>query len=216
MADQTSKISVWASRLKRELKRDKKRTAVMAVLLVVGGSVGGRLVITRDVPKRVGAAESAEAAAASRQKPSSCQGAGAASPEQPGQAHREQYLAQMDRTITRKLFTPVLELYRPAEDGSAGAHDGQARSGWFGQAHEWIKRKRQVQANRLSQIAGVRTQARTLSLKSTMLAASPTALINDRVLRVGESISGFRVKRIGAGYCVLSKDGVEVQLRLKK
>jgi len=215
MAEETSKISVWASRLKRELKRDKKRTAVMVLLLVMGGSVGGRLVITRDVPERVGAAESAGAGGANREKPSSGRGAGAALLEQPGQAQREQYLAQMDRTITRKLFTPVLELYRPAEGEPAGAHDGQAGGGWFGRAHEWIKRKRQVQADRLSQIAAVRTQARTLSLQSTMLAASPTALINDRVLRVGESISGFCVKSIGAACCVLSKDGVEVELRLK-
>ncbi len=49
-----------------------------------------------------------------------------------------------------------------------------------------------------------------------MLTPAPVALINGQVLRVGDRVGGFRVDRIAWDRCVISKDGVDVELRLEK
>ena len=62
----------------------------------------------------------------------------------------------------------------------------------------------------------VRAQADGLSLQSTMIGSSPSAVINGHVLRVGDYIEGFRVIGIHPRSCDVKKKGIEVSLGMKK
>ncbi|HAU37238.1 MAG TPA: hypothetical protein DCX07_05925, partial [Phycisphaerales bacterium] len=73
----------------------------------------------------------------------------------------------------------------------------------------------QQAAQREQEVQAIHAQARALNLQSTMLGAVPTALLNDRVLRVGEWVNGFRVAEIGASWCVVEKSGVQIRLMMK-
>ncbi len=202
----------WKERLKAELARDKKKTGVLAVMLLVAGILGGRLAITHSVPD----------AAAAPPTPAAAEllsgGAAAdwrARPRTIDRAIWAEYVAKMDRTIDRDLFTPNLECF-PLQPGArpAGADAGEETVGWFGWVRQQVRRKQRDSSDELTRIRAVRAQAEKLSLQSTMLGKRPTAMINGQVLYRQDEVGGFLVKRIDSNSCVVSKDGVDVELRM--
>ena len=133
------------------------------------------------------------------------------------QAGRETHLATMDRKITRDLFKPNLEYFPPAE--GVGSHVVVAtdqQKGLFQQAYQWVCQKQNARRRHMEHIGAIRARAQAFSLQSTVLGRSPTALINGQVLRKGDWISGFRLKAIASNYCIVSKNGVDVELHMKQ
>jgi len=59
-------------------------------------------------------------------------------------------------------------------------------------------------------------QAASLILESTIVSELSTAIINGRVLREGDWISGFKIVEIRASECDVEKNNVKVTLGLKK
>lgn len=227
MTGRGNKVSDWKRRLRSQLQRDKKKTALLIVLLVTAGVVGGRLVVSQAVPTpaRAKAAGDSEA----RLLPDLCvtgpfassspEALGGARPD--AAARREEYLASLDRTIARDLFRPNPELFPPSGDdrGAGGANAGKAQDdqpGWFQQVWDWVEQARQARRDEIARAEAVRAQAGALVLQSTMVGPSATALINGQVLQKSDWIDGFRVKSIASDTCVVSKDGVDVVLRMKK
>ena len=215
MDGQDARTSDWARRLKVELQRDKKKTIILLVLLLLGGILGGRMLMTDTLPDKARADDPLLA----RPVEEDSQRAWRPAPPGPAaQARREKYLAQMDRNITRDLFRPNLEFY-PAQHGGTDARlavvSKRRASGWFGHSFQWGNDGQDARRDQTARIALVRARAQALSLQSTMLGPSPSALINGQVLREGEWISGFRVKEIASDSCVVSQKGVDVLLRMK-
>lgn len=221
MAKMPSNSTDWKSRLKAELRRDKKKTVALAVLLTVAGVTGGKLVITMSVPRDVKAsptrqeepdatdAQPAEGPWVSVPRPSAETFA--------NQARREEYLAGMDRDITRDLFNVDISRFPPRP--GAGGPDPQTEmstTGWLGMVYQRVVQKQQQDGQQLAKYRAILAQARSLSLQSTMLGSAPTALINGQVLRQGDYISGFLVKSIASNRCVVSKDGVDIELRMDR
>jgi len=206
----------WRRRLKDELQRDKKKTTILIVLMIAAGIVGGRLVVTHSVPDEAPAAPSAgvAAAGASGTGPMNAFLVGArANTEEARRSH----LAQMDRRIARDLFKPNLGSFALVNGAVVRDVSNQpAGPGWFGQVQEWMAMEARAERQRLIRIGVIQTQAEALTVQSTMLGPSPTALVNGQVLRQGDWISGFRVKRIATEYVIVSKDGVDVTLSMKK
>jgi len=206
----------WRRRLKDELQRDKKKTTILIVLMIAAGIVGGRLVVTHSVPEEALATPSAQVSAAGTF------GAGPTNAFLVGarvnaEEARRSHLAQMDRRIERDLFKPNLASF--AFVNGAAVHDvpnQPAGPGWFGQVQEWMAMKAQAERQGLIRISVIQTQAEALTVQSTMLGPSPTALVNGQVLRQGDWISGFQVKQIATEYVIVSKDGVNVTLSMKK
>jgi hypothetical protein len=58
-------------------------------------------------------------------------------------------------------------------------------------------------------------QAKEMVLQSTMTSANPSAVINGRVLRLGEWLNGFQVVEISPRACKVEKRGVRVTLEMK-
>jgi len=70
-------------------------------------------------------------------------------------------------------------------------------------------------ARKQAEAKAVAAQARALTLQSTVVSATPTAIINGRVLRAGEWINGFQVTHITSHTCTLEKKGISVVLEMK-
>jgi hypothetical protein len=226
MTGSVNSVSDWKRRLGSVLQRDKKKTVLLVVLLVTAGTIGGRLVVSKVFPAPAEAKAAPKDSRGERLLPDvSTMGRFAPSrlsaPRPDAAARREEYLASLDRTITRDLFRPSPELFPPSGDdpGASRRRAEDPRSGqpsWFRQVGAWVEQARQARRDEAARAKAVRAQAAALDLQSTMVGPSASALINGRVLRKSALINGFRVKSIGADNCVVTKDGVDVVLHMKK
>ena len=214
-----------SQRLVAELNRDKKKTTVLVVLALVALVLVLRLALHRPGPRRARAGAVRSALVASGGV------AGTGSPDLADQKdlaawlhrrrredrdRRECYLAGLDRRIDRDLFKPNLEYFPLADGAEAACRQAAAGPGWFDAVRQYVLEKQRAQTQYLDRVRGVRAEARALSLTSTMLGASPAAVINGKVLRVGDVIDGFRLERIDSARCTLVKEGVRVELRMQK
>jgi len=216
----------WLRWLKAELRRDRKKTTILAALALVAVVVVGRLVLRGQVPRHASADVDpvVSAGGAGRVEPARDQ-AGVRPRRGGGDAWtcsraRREYLSGLDRDVRRDIFRLSPEFLPPGQDSTGDATavqaDGQSEPGWFGRIGEWISRKRAQRREEMESIGVVRAQARSLRLQSTMLGPVPSALINGQVLRKGDRINGFLLKSIRSGSCTLTKDGVDVVLRLER
>lgn len=194
MAGPQSSAPEWKERLKEELSRNKKQTAILGTLLLVGLIVGIRYLKKKP--------DSAAAAASAVAVQPNVNGAGLL-PSLQGPKRTEQhdaYIRQISHDITRDLFELQHELYpivKPlAPDPIA---DATGPEGKVGPALEEL----------------VRTQAAELTLQSTIDSDIPIAVINGRVLSVGDVIESFRVVKITTGECVIERAGVQVTLKIE-
>lgn len=62
----------------------------------------------------------------------------------------------------------------------------------------------------------IHAQAAGLHLESIMQGAVPMAIVNGRVIRPGQRVDGFELKRVNETSVVLSKDGIEVRLEISR
>jgi hypothetical protein len=69
------------------------------------------------------------------------------------------------------------------------------------------KREREVLVENL------RGQALQLKLQSTVLGASPKALVNGQLVRVGDVVASFRVTKIEARRIVVEREGIKLEVR---
>ena len=199
-------ISGFIGRLKAEIRQDKKKTSILAILLIVAGVVGGRLVVTRGPAKTASATNSPSVSKANVSDVGKNTGAAQAFNTRALRPHVDP--ASMDDTINRDLFQPDIRYFPVSGKG------GERRTSSRPEQPSKIDAEEQERQNRTEHLNSIRAQAEELSLTSTMLGKTPTALINGQVLREGDSIRGFVLKAIASDYCVVVMDGVDVKLRL--
>lgn len=188
-------INDLISRFTDELRRDKKRAAILGVLGLVGVVVLVRTVGSGDSLPPPAAAAVAPVVSVGNSADASAKTA------RLGEDRRDKYIHQIDRKITRDLFemdpdrfplaAPVAVVKPAASQPAAPAVD-QAE----------LARK------------AILLQSARLMLQSTAVGDSPSAIINDKVLRVGQSIMEFQVVEIAEGTCVVVKNDVTVRLQM--
>ena len=209
----------WFGRLKAELVRDKKKTGILVALVLVAAIVVARVALSRSGPAAAVAEVPTPQAAPGY--PSGSPGGEAVSPlgksPRPDRAKWAEYLRSMDRTISRNLFRPNLACFPPQPGAKVEPDPGLVgEPGWFERVRNGIAERQQEGSTERARIRAITAQARSLKLQSTMrVGNSPTALIDGQVLREGDYVSGFRVKRIASNRCVVTKDGVDVELRME-
>ncbi len=187
----------WQERLKDELSRNKKQTCLLGLLLAVGLFVGIKALAKK--PKDAAAA-AAPAAAAGQVSSGFSSGQPQASPGgQRDSGERDAYISQITHDIERDLFHlpsalyPLVKLPTP----------------------EVVAEPVNLEQAPVEDIeAIVRERAEGLSLQSVIDSDTPIAVINGRVLAVGDSIDGFTVANVAAGQCVLSQAGVQISLKM--
>ncbi len=218
-SDTTLRSTSFISRLKVELRQDKKKTTMLVILLIAAGIVGGKFVVSHSLPDNASAAGSDSAA--ERLLPDAGNQGAVARPGRPigpqggvGKSSNQTQqvdLASMDRAINRDLFWPNTK-YFPSTD-RADMHRATSQPDQAKQQAEAEQRERR---KRLKHVESIRAQAEALCLTSTMLGRSPTALINEQVLRTGDAINGFRLKSIASDRCIVAREGVDVELQIRK
>jgi len=199
MAEIQPKYKQLCARFLAELKRDKKRAAVLGVAAIVAIFVFAKLLLGGSTPAR--ATGNSAGAAVQQSGQAAPAGAGLAAADDPGQpSQRPGFLAV--RTISRDLFSPN-DIYFPPEQAKttkAQVADATTSADAEAELHQKM----------------VLAQAQSLLLQSTMISDSATAIINGRVLRVGEWINGFEVKDVAPMACTIEKEGVSVVLKMSQ
>jgi len=190
-------------RLLGELKRDRKKVAILGVLLTVLVVVGGREVLKRLRPAKAGAAVTP---APARSEADSVAGAGRTPPaglnDKDGGAGESNGLpALQNLVVDRDLFTPNPIFYPPRQKRRPAPK---------------VTPVDDAAARREAEKRAVQAQAQALTLQSTVVGAVPTAIVNGRVLRVGDWITGFRVVEIGSRTCIIEKQSMRVTLEMSK
>jgi hypothetical protein len=180
-----------------ELRKDKRKTAVAAVLAVLVAALGLKLLISG--PRVSRAAEGPDKVAVVPDETVLREAARMYGRPSKASAKAE-YILSIDRDIRRDIFRPKLSAF-PLE-GTAGAADTTVETP-DGQEVEEFRRRR------------VEGEAQALHLQSTVVSATSTAILNGKVLIEGETINGFRVVEIKPHACLIEKEGVRIRLRMK-
>ncbi len=203
MSDSRAKNYGFKDRLLAEIRRYPQKASILGVLMVVL-----LIIVVREVAMRAGSPKTGSAATAqisgqpgepSLRKPVTASGQTASLPG--GLDGSDALAADMPRLpVDRDIFTPK-EAYFPVEQQDkpgkvvgATIVDPNARK---------EAKKREVQAH-----------AQSLSLQSTAVGSVSTAIVNGRVLHVGDWINGFQIVEITSRYCQLEKSGIRVMLEM--
>jgi len=205
MAMRKLDIGDWRRQLVMELRRDKKRAAVLGVLFVITAVLAIRLVL------RHSAAPRARAAAKAIVAPIRAEGSSGA-PARLGGSNAD-WLAELragQPEITRDIFTPNPAYFPPEVSTQTQARiepdPGEAAT----------QPAQPPKPDPREQELAILAQARGLHLQSTSISETSTAIINGLVLRKGDWINDFQVVEIAARTCVVVNKGVKVTLRMER
>ncbi len=192
----------WRVRLIAELKHDKKKTAVLTILLVVGLIVVGKLLLKPSSPSKA----QASADIASRTAGTVSEVGEDDFPigaSMSGRIEKPRYVPEASVTISRDLFVPNEEYFPMARPSKSQVQMVANTSTQPAKDSEEVIRM------------AVQAQAQALSLQCTIDGARPAAIINKSMVRQGEWINGFEVVKITTRECTLRKNGVTVILTMR-
>lgn len=188
-----NKKTDWKQMLLAELRRDKKKTALLAVLAMVAVIVVGRSLVGKSVPASAHGAPD-PVTLTSPVYSSEIQAVPVAATAAP-----KPVKLNLKSDITRDLFTADMD-YFPPEPVVQAVPKPATMPVDEGEVH----------AN------AIRAQAtRSLLLQSTVCGVDSVAIINGLVLRLGDWITGFKVVEITSRTCTIEKDGVRVTLEMQ-
>jgi hypothetical protein len=182
-------------RVLAEVRRDPKKVSILGALALVLLIIGVREVVRRGgSPATVRASD-----ATSLRKPASAVQAPALAKGRDRKADSPSPTAKA--TVDRDIFTPNVAYY-PVEE--------KAKPTTVVASAQVVDPTAKAEAAKLQ----VQAQAKALSLQSTVVGAVPTAIINGRVLRVGDWVSDFQIVEISSRSCQLEKSGIRVVLEM--
>lgn len=174
---------------KKQLMADRKKAGMLLGLCMFGLLLWGRL-LWREVPRTATATPSALAASPASDSPA----AGGVAVEV-----RKTLEVAFNTDLKRDLFALDEARYPRPEPVKAVIAEKSAPK----PADDLEERQNKV-----------REQARGLKLQTTMLGATPRAMIQGSLLKVGESIQGFEIVEIRSRRVVVKKDGVRIELEM--
>ncbi len=185
-------------RLWIRLTTDRRRFGAMCTLAAVGLLLWARLLLLQDVP-RTGLAEPAEQAAAALPDAATTH---EQAPRRPSIESAPLVYLDSPKSPARNIFAAPQALLSQPEQ-AAGSDEVAPKS--QSETPEDSPETRRQQIER---------EAQGLRLGSLILGAAPAAVINDRVVREGGTISGFVLERVLKRSVILVKDQVRVELKM--
>ncbi len=189
MSDKTPSSVNPLQRVIAEIKRDKKRAAILGIVLAVGLLIGGKALI--------GGLPSKAAAAPSKKKAGDQQVAARTVPVKHSEA-RTAYLKGLHGNVTRDVFEIRPDCFASITKAPARAVATTTTAP--------VDRRRET----------IEDQAARLALQTVMYGSTSMVSIDGQLLRAGEIVkgSGFQIVEIKPASCVLVKEGVTVELKL--
>lgn len=208
-------LSQLLQRLPEPIKADPKKTGVLAALLGVLAIFCVRAATQRATPERAGASffaaagagegNGSQASAAVRHNASSISALAA----------RDSWLASPAAGLSRNLFQVSLDRFRPAPHTSDMTGIPTEEGFW-----DRVAKSQTVQADQLKRreaaIESAQRLAANLKLRSTVMGAEPKAIIDDKVVQVGMTVSSFRVMKIEPRKVIVERDGVRLEIRMEQ
>ncbi|HEY1922220.1 MAG TPA: hypothetical protein VGG44_05600, partial [Tepidisphaeraceae bacterium] len=125
----------------------------------------------------------------------------------------QQWARQPIRPLIRNPFAIPLDYY--PRDGAAVAGKASTQTGYWDLVGKSMSSRADQQEQRQILIDNVRIAAASLKLQSTIMGAHPGAMVNGTMVRVGDSISGFRVLNIEATQVIVEREGVKLALLME-
>ena len=182
----------WRTRMAMELRRDKKKTAILVALVLVCAVLGGRLIAGRLGPSKASGSQGVVPTAKVVTASQNTSGAPGSVPF--GASARDKYIANIKPGITRDLFRFKTTSFRKVRQIDTPKVPTTQPA------------KRDKVAENKKRIAGIRDGVRAraekqLIVQSTIVGGSPMAIINGRLLRMGDSIGGFKLVAVSTRGC---------------
>lgn len=201
----SEKFELYKKQFIAELKRDKKKATILAVLSLVCLFVGGRILFKGGPAATANASVAAKAVTSEPASTAPTGGVTFAMPARPmsnGEPAAELRLVADDEAIKRDLFAMNPDFFPPVEQAKA--------------VKSLNDPKEAEEAKRKALRTRVENEASKLHLEGTIAGASPIAIINGKVVQVNEWISGFEVTGIDTGSCMIAKEGIQLKLIMKQ
>lgn len=179
-------------RLWRQMTADKKKFGIMVTCMAVGLLLWGRLIFIENVP-RVATADPTQSGSSGETLASASADSAAILKPLPEVA------VALSEDLTLDLFAFRYSRYKPVPSRDIG-RDGVQSDG--------LADDEQVRSEQLLELA------RELQLQSVIQGSVPMAVINGRVLRVGDSIEGFEIASFGPRSAKVTREGKSFVLRM--
>jgi len=123
-----------------------------------------------------------------------------------------QWARQQIMPMRRNLFAIPFDYY-PSDQSHAP--DAAAGTGFWNVLAKSMSLEADQQEQRQALIRGLADSARSLDLQSTMLGATPSAMVNGEMVREGSIVANFRILKIQARKMIVEREGIKLEILMK-
>jgi len=123
-----------------------------------------------------------------------------------------QWARQQIVPMRRNLFAIPFDYY-PSDQSHGG--DATGGTGFWNLLAKSMSVEADQQVQRQALIQGLADSARSLQLQSTMLGATPSAMVNGEMVREGSLVADFRVLKIEAGKMIVEREGIKLEILMR-
>jgi hypothetical protein len=215
MPHRPNPVKQFADRLAAQARSDPKKATVLAVLVVVMGVMWARLVGGSAAGPRAATASDVAAARSGAAGPTGApdvlRGAGPANAR--ALASLQEWVRKPIVPLSRNLFVVNYD-YFPQDGSKPAPLRAPHGDGFWDQVAKSMTQRADQKREREVLVENLRLQAAQLKVQSTVMGASPKALINGRLVGEGAVVASFRVSKIEARKIVVEREGIKLELRL--
>lgn len=123
----------------------------------------------------------------------------------------QQWARQQPQPLKRNPFIVPMDFY--ASDGAKTA-DSASAGGYWNQVGKSMSSRADQQEQRQILVDNVLIAAEALKLESTIMGATPGAMINGQLVAEGSEIEGFRVLKIEPRQIIVEREGVKLAVMM--
>lgn len=116
------------------------------------------------------------------------------------------------RPISRNPFSIPIDFY--PQDAATGPGDRSVATGYWDLLRKSMSSRADQQEQRQILIDNIRIAAEALKLESTILSATPGAMVDGQMVHEGSVVSGFRVLKIESRRVILEREGVKLAVMM--
>jgi hypothetical protein len=202
--------TLW-DRIVAAVRKDPKRAGILTVLVAILAVLQVRLQMNHgEGGSRATAALTAQA---DNSAPTpSISGAPLSKPQDAAAALRA-WADAPSVPINRNLF--AVNLDRFPQDGARTAVPNMSTSGFWDELAKSMTLRADVRKERQILVENLQQQAGQMRLQSTVMGATPKAIINGELVGEGDVVASFRVLKIEPRRIIVEREGIKLEIQMK-